>query len=384
MDYGNWHPYPGGQCPTCGDVYGTNIDRLMPRYRAPSGGLPIMVTETGYHNALNGTDVGHRPVTEAAAGKYMPRLLLEYFNRGIARTYLYELIDAKPDAGKSLRDSNFGLLRNNGVEKPAFRAIKSVIGLLRDPGPAFSPGALDYTLSGATDRVHHTLLQKRDGTFYLALWQERSSYDTGARPNAADDRAARRDLPVPEQPVNLAVRTPIRAASVHRIGADGSLSSQAVRLTGGNLSLGVSDRVTLVALSGPSPTQATAGAAAAANQAPQLDGVRIKHPVFSPSQRRARAARRSRHPRTNAFTFRLSEPATVKIVVERRLRGRRSARSQSSTCRPGRARGKQRSCYRHRWSGTLRAVRKSAGRHSTRFSGRLRGRTLRRVATARA
>jgi hypothetical protein len=68
--------------------------------------------------------------------------------------------------------------------------------LLRDANARFTPGPLDYTLASNTSHVHQTLLQKRDGTFLLALWLERSSYDTGARPNAAYHVGARRDSAV--------------------------------------------------------------------------------------------------------------------------------------------------------------------------------------------
>ena len=62
----------------------------------------MVVTETGYHNAVNDPSIEHRPVSELAAGKYMPRLLLEYFNRGFGGTYLYELIDSQPDAARAV------------------------------------------------------------------------------------------------------------------------------------------------------------------------------------------------------------------------------------------------------------------------------------------
>jgi hypothetical protein len=248
LDYGNWHPYPGGQCPTCGDVYGQTVDTFLPRYRAPSGGKPMIMTETGYHNAIHAGAAGHRPVSELAAGKYVPRLLLEYFNRGFARTYLYELIDHAPDPGRTRADLNFGLLRNDGTEKPAYRAVKNLLALTRDPGPRFAPGSLNYTLSGDTRQVHQTLLQKRDGTFLLALWLERPSYDTGARPNAADDLAQRGDLVPPEQSVMLSMGTATRPAKLHHLLNDGSLSSSVATVTTGRLALNVSDRITIVEL----------------------------------------------------------------------------------------------------------------------------------------
>ena len=53
---------------------------------------------------------------------------------------------------------------------------------MKEPAaPSFSPGSLDYTLAlnGAGDlsTVHHTLLQKSDGAFYLMLWQEVGGFD---------------------------------------------------------------------------------------------------------------------------------------------------------------------------------------------------------------
>ena len=55
---------------------------------------------------------------------------------------------------------------------------------------------------GKTSEIHHTLLQKRDGTFYLVLWNEIVSYDN----------AAERDINVPEQTVTLKLTTPIHLA----------------------------------------------------------------------------------------------------------------------------------------------------------------------------
>jgi hypothetical protein len=264
LDYGTWHPYPGGTCPTCGDVYGQTLDTFLPAYSAPSGGKPMVASESGYNNAVNAAGGGHRPVSELAAGAYLPRLLLEYFNHGIARTYLYELIDVRADPAADQPDANFGLLRNDGSEKPAYRAVQSLLWLLDDPGPSFAPQALDYTLSGDTDSVHQTLLQKRDGRFFLALWLERSSYDTGARTNALDDVDARGDLPVRDQRVTLSFGAPIVGATMHRLGDDGTLSSAPADVDAGTLTLDVSQRTSVVELrpagadfSDPSPADAS-------------------------------------------------------------------------------------------------------------------------------
>ncbi len=78
---------------------------------------------------------------------------------------------------------NFGLLRNDGSEKPAFVALKNLIRLLKDSSLHFTPEALDYDLSSNASNLHHTLLEKHNGTFYLILWQEVSSFDVNSKQN---------------------------------------------------------------------------------------------------------------------------------------------------------------------------------------------------------
>jgi hypothetical protein len=49
--------------------------------------------------------------------------------------------------------------------------LRNTIEILADRGPAFAPTAAAYSLGGDAADVHHLLLQKRDGTYYLALWR---------------------------------------------------------------------------------------------------------------------------------------------------------------------------------------------------------------------
>lgn len=168
MDFGNTHPYPGGLVPL------SNLTDHETRVSTMIGGKPMVVTETGYHTALDWTGE-HPPVTEEAMGRYIPRLLLDYFAAGIDRTYLYEFIDE--GTSRANREEAFGMLRADGSEKPAYGAVKNLIGILTDPGVSFTPGQLDYTVAGDMGGVKTLLLQKRDGRFYLILWQEAPSYD---------------------------------------------------------------------------------------------------------------------------------------------------------------------------------------------------------------
>ena len=175
LDYGNIHPYPGGERP---DGQNSDLDQQLGRATKNSRSKPVQVTETGYHNGVRSAST-HLPATERAAAIYMPRLFLDYYRRGVSRTYSYELLDQRPDPKRLDSEANFGLVRNDYSEKPAYTAIRRTINLLSDPGPRFKTSGLDYSISGPG--VERMLLQKRDGTFYLALWRNESVWSPGAR-----------------------------------------------------------------------------------------------------------------------------------------------------------------------------------------------------------
>jgi hypothetical protein len=199
-DCGNTHSYPDGGLPTF-----RLDDWYIPRMQVNSGlDKPLCATETGYHTTPM-PDGGHwiPPVSERAASKYDLRLFFEYFNRGFRRVYLYEFADVAASAQAA--DLNFGLLRSDGTPKAQFFALKALFDLLRDPGPAFAPARLDYTITGGVQELSHTLLQKRDGSFYLVLWLNSLSYDT----------ALRQDLDA-TCTVNIALRAPVASVTAHR------------------------------------------------------------------------------------------------------------------------------------------------------------------------
>lgn len=201
VDWGNFHPYPGGNPFSVpfpyagiekyywhGNFPSGSLDEFpaaFDTYRPPFDPKPMAATETGY-----ATD---RPsgTSEAAQAKYLPRLYAEYFRLGIVRTCTYEFVDEFTNPAD--REANFGLLHHDLSPKPAFGALKNLIALLGEPDvpPGFKPGDLNYRLEigpapGGYDRtqaVHHLLLQKSDGTFYLTLWHEIANEDASSTPH---------------------------------------------------------------------------------------------------------------------------------------------------------------------------------------------------------
>lgn len=180
FDEGNLHSYPAGKMPSAVFPEQTDLARQV------FGSKPIVMTESGYHNALN--DHSDQPgVPEQIAAKYIPRLFLENFCQHIPRTYLYELFDEKPDPALKNNQLHWGLVRADGTQKPVFDALKNLLHELNDSTEPSPPLALSWTLSGSGPAIHHLLLKKSNGEFDLILWQEVSSYNTWIRHEVHND-----------------------------------------------------------------------------------------------------------------------------------------------------------------------------------------------------
>lgn len=241
-DFNNIHSYPRGKFPG-----NKSLERYyIPKSKLQCGNKPVIATETGYHNAINHQirrkrSLDHPGLSEQVTAKYLPRLLLEYFNRGVERTYIYELIDRKPNPRKNRKLLNYGLIRNDGSLKPAYHSIRNMIKILNDSGrgdltsveevsieigdeikelPVASSGQagvvtpplplnnfdtnyLDYMLVGNTNNIHHTLLQKRNGNFYLIIWQEVSGIK------------GKKVLSIPDRNLKLSLNTSIQRAKIY-------------------------------------------------------------------------------------------------------------------------------------------------------------------------
>lgn len=232
LDFGNIHPYAAGQMPTRHWGWGMSGDAALAEAKKVSTTKAIIATECGYHNKVDNKN--HPGATEAAAAKYMPRLLLHYFSRGLVRNYIYEFADEKPDPEFKDMEQHFGLIRRDGSPKPVFLTLKNLIAILKDPGPAFAEKSFELAVPGETKKIQQMLLQKRDGRFYLAVWQEVPSYDS----------ARRSDIAVKPQTITLQLNEQVRGASLYV--PSRSTASTPLKITASRLTLDVPDEVILV------------------------------------------------------------------------------------------------------------------------------------------
>lgn len=182
----NFHPYPpawGGPENALSAPCQRNVTVLECVSRLAPAAAPV-ATETGY--STTGGAASANWVSERAQAVYLPRLLLDNFDKGVARSYLYELVDLGPD--RSSATNGFGLyksyLTSNGIvaggPKPAATAISRLNERIGDAGAQSVPGALDVDLRGPAGEelgetdVRRVLLRRSDGSYVLALWQPKS------------------------------------------------------------------------------------------------------------------------------------------------------------------------------------------------------------------
>ncbi len=221
-----------------GDGYGS-LEYAVRRVAMPMkpGNRAPLSTETCYQNTdnING-------LPEKFSGRYIPRQYLFSFNNKIPRTYCYQFWN-EGTGNASDQDNgefNFGFIRYDGSPKPAYTAVKNMIKLLKDSaGPSFTLNKLDYKLEGNVTDVQKTLLQKRNGDYYLALWIGKASWE----PNQRVEQS------VADQQVTLKLPAQIRSATSYLLADDGSMITQPLTVSNAQTAVTVSDRVQFIKIS---------------------------------------------------------------------------------------------------------------------------------------
>ncbi len=182
MDFGSLHSYPAGKPPAV--LYPSQPQLVAPM----TGKRPLVMTESGYHNAIHET--GQQPgVSEMAAAKYTLRLLIENLMHGIKRTYLYELQDEGNNPALTDAEHNWGLVRWDGTQKPVFAAVKNLLRLVNYEPCAVAP--LSFSLS-CLFPLQTLFLQRTSSSWLLSLcqtapvWDLKRNADIVNTPIAAD------------------------------------------------------------------------------------------------------------------------------------------------------------------------------------------------------
>jgi len=117
--------------------------------------MPKVTTETGY--PTNGD------ITETQQAKLFLNCYLAQFKRGFINTMMYMITDEGIGP--------FGLFYSDFTPKMSGNSVHNLTTILND-NQSFTPGRVNYSISGQPATTHDLLLQKSNGNFELVVWDE--------------------------------------------------------------------------------------------------------------------------------------------------------------------------------------------------------------------
>jgi hypothetical protein len=231
----NLHLYFGGRNPGSngwggddaeGNSYGS-FAYWLDMANADGPELSSEITESGYMS-YPATSTPYT-VPDSVAASYVPRTLLLAFQHGFKETFLYELIDEVSSPG-------YGLLNADLSPKPAYTAVQNLIATLSDDGGNFTPGVLPYTIAGGDSNLKQLLLEKSDGSFWLVVWLEESSWDPV------------NCVPIPVAPENIGIElgNSYHATTDYQFDSNGNVTPVDQPMNGNQASLTVTDNISIV------------------------------------------------------------------------------------------------------------------------------------------
>jgi hypothetical protein len=93
---------------------------------------------------------------------------------GFYRTYIYELLDEKPDPLNNQPEYHFGLFRADHSPKPAATAIHNLVGFLNDAGAreTLPKGSAPIEVEAPPDGVRQLVIRKGEKSWALVLWTD--------------------------------------------------------------------------------------------------------------------------------------------------------------------------------------------------------------------
>lgn len=187
-DVANAHPYPHNGRQPCGAV-----DRAFDEGYVQPAPLPRVITEIGNFTLPRDwpankswwhgyTMLGVDEATQAKS------VIAAYFcaaRAGVSRTYVYELLDEKPDPANTQPEMRFGVFRFDHSPKPAATAIRNLVLLLNQAAVRPGSAALARDAITAPASVRKLLLRKQGGGLILALWNDVDFWSFDGPLNAA-------------------------------------------------------------------------------------------------------------------------------------------------------------------------------------------------------
>ena len=184
-DYQSVHAYPPQASPQ------PWLNYWLGQHSLGAPGLPFVLTECGYSTVPQRGNEGS--ISESAQAKYNLTLLMEAQLTHVSRAYLYELMDGHADPTGQDREQHFGQFRADNTPKPSAVALHNMFAILRPTRGSAADSPLSFTFSGMPASAHSLLMEKSNGTYFLAVWNEQPLWNV----------TLLKDIPVASVPVSL-------------------------------------------------------------------------------------------------------------------------------------------------------------------------------------
>jgi hypothetical protein len=170
-DLGNVHPYM-----SYGNQPNVQLSTLVNYAQAVTPGRPMAITESGYPSLASNTGIG---VNEATQAKLTLNLVMDAAKMGVAKTFLYELVD-NPYSGGGAWDYG-GLYHSNWTPKPAATALHNLIHTLTTSDGAVPMTTMpSYTVSGLSGYNSSLTVHEANGGYDIVVWAEPDIWDANS------------------------------------------------------------------------------------------------------------------------------------------------------------------------------------------------------------
>jgi len=159
--------------------------------------IPYWATETGWsHDPHDG--IWWVPLKIQT--RWINLMLLDHFQLGIARTYIFNDIDESPYLGKVFAHDGLLTYTVDATNEPGgsptggasptleYTSLENFIHLLRDPAPSYHTTPVSYAISGNASKLRWLLLQKSNGLNLLAIWKNDEDYIPSVAPTTQTER----------------------------------------------------------------------------------------------------------------------------------------------------------------------------------------------------
>lgn len=150
----------------------------MRQFSGKAGQVPRMNTEFGNFALPPGWPAG-KPWWGSATAlgvdqDTQARIVLNGFvegtARGFRRSFVYELLDEKPDPAMKHSEMNYGLFTFTHQPKMAARALHNLTGFLREPVSSRPGGTVSARVEESSGSIGWIGIRRKDGSLVLAIW----------------------------------------------------------------------------------------------------------------------------------------------------------------------------------------------------------------------